>query len=124
MKKIFNLFLVLLSVFTFFTACSSDDNTNDPTTYKLKITTNPKETYLIVTFEEKGGSKRYEVEGNSELIINNYQRYPRADAKRISATVSNSPHNKVDSPYIKLELFKGKKLIATEEGSYSVQLKY
>ncbi|MEK6510651.1 hypothetical protein [Myroides odoratimimus] len=118
MKKILNLLFVLVTVLAFFTACSSDDNANDPTTYKLKITTNPKEIYLILTFTENGESKRYEVEGNSELIIKNYQR----DSNRIEALVSSK--NKYQSAYVKLELFKGKKIVASKEDSYFVQLDY
>ena len=119
MKKLLAIFIVLMCVMSF-NSCSKDEELNPISTYRLKVTTNPKETYLILTYEGVGGNNRYEIEGNSEIEIKQRKHH----STQINVLVSNNPDNKVKSPYIKLELFKGKKLIASKEGSSFVQLSH
>jgi hypothetical protein len=114
-----NILILLTILFSFFTfSCSGDDNNSDVTTYDLKVTTNPANAIITIAYQEKGEFFQITNKGTFEKTIKNYPR----DPKRVLVTSSNS--SDVKNSYIKIELFKGKKLVKSIDGNYIVQLDY
>ncbi|MDR0196392.1 MAG: hypothetical protein LBI73_14830 [Myroides sp.] len=116
-KSALILFSLILSFFT--PSCSKDDSNSDISTYNLKVTTNPTDAMITIGYQENGEFIQITNKGAFEKTIKRTAR----DPKRVLVTYSNSKKDNKNT-YIKIELYKRKKLVKSIDGNYIVQLDY
>lgn len=120
MKRQFTYFLTTILIALSF-SCFNDDNTNNIEVkeydeYRVKVIVQPSDAIVDLLYMENGGYVKHEVKG---IFDEKIYHYPK-DSKRI--TVLPSSNNKVEDLYIKIELYKRKKLKRSAEGNKVVTL--
>lgn len=120
MKRQFAYFLTTILIALSF-SCFNDDNTSNIEVkeydeYKLKVLVQPSDALVELIFMENGEFVKHPVKG---IFDEKIYHYPK-DSKRI--TVIQSSDSKVKDPYIKIELYKRKKLKRSAEGNKVVTL--